>query len=145
MVEDEADDGCQGHDRLHGDPGRRMDGAHENAHGRHPEVGAHELEPLRPREPGFDPARTDAREGYTHQTLVFTPRQHEERVSGDLQVVETLVEGFQRPQVLRDGPKGVVTRSAHDSPILPRTRTSQSVAWTILASSVPTCSSVTHS
>ena len=57
VVEDEADDGRQGHDGLHDDPGRRMDGAHEDAHGRHPEVRARELEPLRPREPRLDPAR----------------------------------------------------------------------------------------
>src|SRR5215203_1643848 len=96
-----------------------MNGAHEDAHSRHPEVGAEELEPLRPREPRLDSARPDAREGYAHQTLVPPPRQHEERISRNSQVLETLVEGFQRLQVLSDCPDGVVTRKAHAFPILP--------------------------
>src|SRR5215212_1962852 len=96
-----------------------MDGAHEDAHGRNPEVRARELEPLRPRESRLDPTRPCTREGYAHQAFVLAAREHEERVSGDFQVLETLLQGFQRPQVLRDGPDGVVARNTHVPSILP--------------------------
>src|SRR5215210_5653164 len=96
-----------------------MDCAHEDAHGRHPEVRACELEPLRPREPRLDPARPGTRERYAHQAFVLAPREYEERIGRNVHFFEPLVQGFQRPQVLRDGPDGVVTWNTHARSILP--------------------------
>src|SRR5918994_5201575 len=86
VEEEKTDDRCQGHNGLHGDPGRGMDGAHKDAHGRHPEVRARQLEPLRSCEPRLDPAGPGPGERYAHESLVLAPREHKERVGWDTKV-----------------------------------------------------------
>ena len=56
VVEDQADYRSEGHHRLHGQAGREVDRAHEDAHGGHPEKETRELEPLEPREAASHPA-----------------------------------------------------------------------------------------
>src|ERR671932_337388 len=71
VVEDKANDGGEGHERLHDQAGRQVDGAHEDAHGGDPEEDAREFEPLHPREAGLYFACAGVGEG--HQALVPPP------------------------------------------------------------------------
>jgi hypothetical protein len=119
VVEDETNDGGEGQDRLHGDAGRRMDGTHKNAHGRHTEVRTRKLEPLRPREPRLDPASPCTGKGHAHQPLVLASREHEERTVRKTQLFQPLVKCLQRPQVRRHSPYRVKTRNTHVAPSLP--------------------------
>src|SRR5215212_8235010 len=119
VVDHEADDRGEGHHRLHGEAGRQVDGAHEDADGGGPEEGARKLKPLRPREAGLDPPLAGVRERNAHEALVSTPRQHEQGSGWDTQRLQPLVELLERPQVPGDGPDGVVARDAHTVLILP--------------------------
>src|SRR5215217_7669854 len=99
-----------------------MDGAHEYAHGRHAEVGARELEPLRPREPRLDPTRPGTRKGHAYQPLILTPGEHEQRVGRQTRIFQPLVESLQRPQIRRNGPYRVIMRNSHVALSLPTFR-----------------------
>src|SRR5918995_873148 len=107
-----------------------MDRAHKNAHGRHAEVGARELEPLRPREPRLDPARHDPWKGHPHQPLVLTPREHEQRTLRKTRIFQPLVQRLQRPQIRRYSPYRVIARNAHTWPSLPTSRPEIATAFT---------------
>ena len=78
-----------------------------------------ELEPLGPGEPGLDPHRPRAGEGNADERLVAPADEHQVRLAGDAEVLESLVQCLQRSEVGGHGPDGEVVRHAHTVLILP--------------------------